>query len=238
LSIFSEVFVIVFSFEIALVIDIVIGVLWVPVGVAHLVFLHKVVLWSPHFLRAEWIFLGWERSVLLRNIHLILSHQVMNTGIHLVLEEGVRHTEIVVWMNSDWQLTRNWIPWVLMLLPDWGITEGHHGHFIISSRWPKNLNLLSLGIGNNLPAKVCLVSLVEDINTIIDYDISEINFLLWGEAHLLDSQCFLSGETWCSSHQFLDIGRLRSVVPWTSHLTVHLSDIFHCVWSVIWWDWT
>jgi len=159
----------------------------------------------------------------------------MNTSILFVLEEGVWDSKIIVWMDSDWQLSWNWIPWVLMLLPNRSITKDHHGHLIIGGRWPEDLNLLSLGIGDNLPREICLISLVEYIDSVIDNYIGIVDLLIWGEPQLLDPECLLSGETWSSSHQLLNVSRLRGVVPRASHLTVYLSDVLHSVWSIIWW---
>ena len=38
-----------FSFEIFLVVDVVIGVLWIPLGVSELLFFLEIFLWSPEF---------------------------------------------------------------------------------------------------------------------------------------------------------------------------------------------
>jgi hypothetical protein len=224
--------------EVLLVIDIVVSVLWEPVWITHLVFFEQILLGSPQVFVAMWVLLRWEVSNIFWNEHLILSHQVMNTHIHLVLEESVWNTQVVIWMHSQWKLSWNWIPWVLVHFPDWGITESHHGHLIISCCWPENLDLFSLRVGDNLSGEIGLVSFVENVNTVVDDDVSEIDFFFWGESKLLNSQCFLSGQTWSSSHNFLNISRLWSMIPWTFHLTIHLSDVFHSVRTIIWWDWS
>ena len=81
----------------------------------------------------------------------------MNTRVLFILEESVGNTEIIVWMYTDWELTWNRIPWVLVHFPDWGITIGHLRHFVISASWPQHLYFLSLGVGHNLSANVGLV---------------------------------------------------------------------------------
>jgi hypothetical protein len=169
-----------FSFEIALVIDIVLGVFWIPVRVTELIFFLEILLWSPEFFAAMRILLRWEWSGIFRNIHLILSHHVMDSGIHLILEPSEWNTEIIIWMDSNWQLSRNRIPRVLVHFPNRSITEDHHCHLIISCRWPKDLNLLSLRISNNLSSEISLISFIEYINTVVDDKISIINFFVWG----------------------------------------------------------
>jgi hypothetical protein len=117
------------SFEVALVIDIVLGVFWIPVRVTELIFFLEILLWSPEFFTAIRLLLGWDWSHIFWDIHLILSHHVMNSGIHFVLEEGEWHTEIVIWMHSDWQLTRNRIPRIFVHFPNWGVSKDHHSHY-------------------------------------------------------------------------------------------------------------
>ena len=175
------------SFEIAFVINVVLGVLWIPVRVAELILLQKVLLWSPESLVAVRVFLRWERSHIFWDVHLILSHHVVESRVHLVLEEGVWYTEIVVRMDSNWQLSRNRIPRVFVHLPDRGVSEHHHCHLIISGRWPKDFYLLALRIGYYLSGEVSLVSFVKNINTVVDDDVSEINFFIRGQSKLLNS---------------------------------------------------
>lgn len=227
-----------FSGVVALIVNVVVSIFWVPVWITELLFLTKIFLWSPDLSGAMWVLLSWELSSIFRAEHLILGHHVMNSGIHFVLEEGIWNTEIIIWMNSDWQLTGNWIPRVFVHLPDWGVSEDHGSHFIISSSGPKDLNFLSLRVGDDLSGEVGLVTFIEDINTVVDDQVSIIDFFIWGQTQLLNSQCLLSSETWCSSHELLNISRLRSVIPWAFHLTINLLDIFHGVRTVIWRNWT
>ena len=65
-----------------------------------------------------------------------------------------------------------------------------------------------------------MITFIEYIDTIIDDEISKIDFFLWSETKLLDSQCLLSGQSSCSSHELFDIGRLWSVIPRASHLAI------------------
>lgn len=194
-----------FSGVVALIVNVVVSIFWVPVWITELLFLTKIFLWSPDLSGAMWVLLSWELSSIFRAEHLILGHHVMNSGIHFVLEEGIWNTEIVIRMNSDWQLTGNWIPRVFVHLPDWGVSEDHGSHFIISSSGPKDLNFLSLGVGDDLSGEVGLVTFIEDINTIVDDQVSIIDLFIWGQTQLLNSQCFLSSETRCSSHELLNI---------------------------------
>lgn len=235
---FFKSFVGVFPFVVALVVNVVVSVFGVPVWITELVFLEKIFLWSPDLFAAVWVLLRWELSSILWAEHLILSHQVMDSGIHFVLEEGVWNTEIVIRMNSDWQLTRNWIPWVFVHLPNRGVSEDHLGHLIIGSGGPKDLDLLTLGVGDDLSGKVGLVTFIEDIDTVVDDQVGIVDLFIWGQTQLLNSQCLLSSETWCSSHELLDVSGLRSVIPWAFHLTIYLLDIFHGVRTVIWRNWT
>jgi hypothetical protein len=167
------------SFEIALVIDIVLGVFWIPFRVTELIFFLEILLWSPEFFAAMRILLGWEWSDIFWNIHLIFSHHMMDSGIHFILEPGEWDTEIIIWMDSDWQLSRNRIPRVFVHFPNRSISKDHHCHLIISCRWPKHLDLLSLGISNNLSSEISLITFIKDINTVVDNKISVINFFIW-----------------------------------------------------------
>jgi hypothetical protein len=83
-------------------------------------------------------------------------------------------------MNSDWQLSRNRIPRILMHFPNRGVSKHHLCHLIISGRWPKDLNLLSLRVGDDLSSEISLITFIENIDTVVYHDISKINFLIWG----------------------------------------------------------
>lgn len=63
--------------EIFLVVNVVMSSLWVPVGVAHLVFLLEVLLRPPPFRRAVGVLRCWEWAFVLWDVHLIFGHQVM-----------------------------------------------------------------------------------------------------------------------------------------------------------------
>lgn len=124
-----------------------------------------------------------------------------------------------------------------MHFPNWCITENHHSHLIISSRWPKNLNLFSLRVCYNLSRKISLITLIEHVNSVINDEICEINLFFWCKSKLLDSECFFSSQTWSSSHNFFDVSWLWSVIPWCFHLWVHFSNVLHSIWTIIWWNW-
>ena len=122
--------------EVLFVVDVLVRILGVPFGVAHLVFLGQVCLGSPHLLGAVRVLRGGELSLTLRDVHLIISHQVVKTGVHLILEPSVWYTQVVIGMDTDGQLTGNGIPRVLVHLPNRGITECHLGHFIVHTSLP------------------------------------------------------------------------------------------------------
>lgn len=130
-------------------------------------------------------------------------------------------------MDNEGQLTWDWVPRVLVHFPNGRIAENHLGHLIIGTRWPEDLCLLTLRVGNYLAANISLVSCVEDINAHVDDEVSEVDLLIWLKTKLLDSKCFSSRETWHTAHHLLDVSALHSVVPWSLHLTVELLDIFH-----------
>ena len=83
------------------VVDVVVSVLGIPVGVTHLVFLDEVLLRFPYVVVAVGVLRRGERSYVFRNVHLVLSHEVVDPRVHLVLEESVGNTQIIVRMNSD-----------------------------------------------------------------------------------------------------------------------------------------
>ena len=226
------------SLEVWLVVDVVVSILWVPVWITHLILLKEILLWSPLLGAAVWVLLRWEVSLVLWDEHLIFDHAVMDTVIHLIFEPGVWYTQVIIWLHSDWKLSRNWIPRVLVHLPDGGVSEDHLGHFIVGTRWPHDFDLFTLGVGDNLSSKVSLVTFIEHIKSVVDNEVAEVNLFLWGEAQLLNSKGFLSGEAWGSSHDLLDISGLGTVIPRHLHVTDHLLDVFHSVWTIVWWDWT
>lgn len=235
---FQQVLALFLSAEVVLLIDIVMGAFWVPVGVTHVVFVGQVFLWSPHLLGAVWVLLRWERSLALWNVDLVLCHQVMESRIHLVLEPSEGHTEIVVGMDTNGQFTWNGIPRILVHVPNWSVTVGHLRHLIVGSRWPENFNLFSLGVGNDLPADVGLVGLVEDIDAHVDNHVCVVNLLGRGEAHLLDAESLTAGKPRHATHELIDVSRLWNVVPVSSQISVQFLDVLHGPGAVVCWDWT
>lgn len=191
--------------EVLPIVDVEVGVLGVPLWIAEAVLFLQVFLWSPELGTAVRVLLCWERSGVLWDVHLIVRHHVVDTVVHLVLEEGVGHTQVVVWLHSDGQLTGDWIPRVLVHLPNWCITESHLGQLIVGGSRPQDLDLFALGIGDDLSGKVCLVTLVEDIESIVDDQVGEVDLLLRGESELLDPECLLARQTRCASHELLDV---------------------------------
>jgi hypothetical protein len=174
-----------------------------------------------------------EWPLVFRNENLIVSHEVVNTGVHLVFEPGVWDTQIVIGMNTDGKLSGNRIPGVLVHFPDGSVTVAHLSHFIISCRGPQDFDLLSLGVSHNLTAAVSLVRFIEDINSKVDNHVSEINFFVRGETELLDAEGFSSGEAGNTSHDFFNVSRLEGVIPRSSHLSVGLLQVFHVERSII-----
>lgn len=175
-----------------LVVDVVVGVLWIPVGVTHLVFLNKVLLRFPDVAVSMRVLNCREWSGIFRNVHLVLSHDVMQSAVLLVLEPSVRNTQIIIRMNSDGQLSWNGIPRIFVHFPNGGVSIHHLGHFIEGSRGPEDLNFFSLLVSDDLSAHISLISLVENINTKVHNKIGVINFFMGSKTELLDSKCFSS----------------------------------------------
>lgn len=221
---------------ILLIVDVVVSVLGVPLWVAHRVLLGHIGLRAPHLGGTVRVLWGGELSLALGDVHLIVSHQVMKTGVHLVLEPSVWHTQVVIGMDTDGQLTGNRIPGVLVHLPNRGITKGHLGHFIVDTCGPKHFDFLSLGVSYNLTANVGLISFIEDIDTHVDNDVSEINFFIGGQTQLLDSESFTTSKAGSTSEQLINISGLGHVIPRSSHLTVKFLDVFHGPGSIIGWN--
>mmetsp|Transcript_21722 Transcript_21722/g.20823 ORF Transcript_21722/g.20823 Transcript_21722/m.20823 type:complete len:205 (-) Transcript_21722:182-796(-) len=183
------------------------------------------------------VLLRWERSLIFRNVDLILSHQVVDPRVHLILEPTVRDSQVIVWVDSDGQFSWNGIPRVLMHLPNWCIAIDHHGHFIEGGSWPKDLNLLSLGVGNDLSGHISLVGLIEDIQAQVHSQVSIVDFFIGAESKLLDSEGFPSSESRHSSHEFFNVCRLGSVIPLDLHISIELLDVFHGPRPIIRRDW-
>ena len=237
LAVLSEVFVAIGAHVVLFLVDVVVGALWVPFWVAHLVFFLEVLLWSPHLLGAVLVLLAGEWSDVLWNVHLIVGHEVVDSGVHLVFEPRERHTQVVIWMDTDRQLSWNRIQRVLVHFPDWGIAEDHHSHFIVSATWPKDLDILSLRVRNDLTGNVGLVCFIEHVDTAVNDQVGEVNFLVWREAKLLNSESFTTGQAWNSSHDLLDVSALSAEIPRGTHVTIQLLDVLHCPCSIVRWDW-
>ena len=124
------------SNEIFSIVYIELRVLRVPVGVSHLLVLQQVFLWLPEVGVTVRVLCNGVWSHVLRDVYLIFSHQVVDTGVSLVLEEGEGHSQVVVRVHSNGQLSWNGIPGVLVHLPDRSIPEDHHGHLIVGGCWP------------------------------------------------------------------------------------------------------
>jgi hypothetical protein len=219
--------------KVVFVVNIVVSFLRVPFGVAHLIFLQQVFLRAPHFFRTVRILRAGEWPLVFRNVHLIVSHEVMESVIHLVLEPSVWHTQVVIGMNTDGELSGNRIPGVLVHFPDGSVSVTHLSHFIISCRGPQDLNLLSLGVGDNLTAAVGLVRFIEDINSKVHNHVGEVDFFIRSETELLDAKGFSSGEAGNTAHDLFNVSGLEGVIPRSSHLTVGLSHVFHVERSII-----
>ena len=129
----------------------------------------------------------------------------MQSRILLVFEPSVGHSEIVVWVNTNGQLTWNWIPRVLMHLPNGRVTIGHLRHFVVSSCGPKHFDLFAFRVGNDLSADVGLICLVEYVDPHIDHHIGEVNLFDWVHAELLDTKTLTTGESGHTAHQLVDI---------------------------------
>lgn len=139
-------------------------------------------------------------------------------------------------MDTNGQLTRNWIPGVLVHFPNGRITERHLCHFIISASRPENFNFFAFRVRNDLTANISLIGLVEDIDSIIYDDVGKVNLFIWRKTHLLNSKCFTTSQARSTSEKLFDIGGLGHVVPGRSHLTIELLDVLHGPRSIIGWN--
>jgi len=209
------------------------GAFGVPVGVAHLVFFFKIFLGPPSFTWAVGVLLWREWSLIFWYVNLIFSHQIVNSGVLLIFKPGIRHSQIVIRMNTHWKFSWNWIPRVFVHFPNWSIAKNHLSHLIIGAWWPENFSFLSLWISHNLATNISLVCFVKNINTKVNNKVSEINFFVWLETELLNSKGFTSCQAWNASHHFFDICALHRVVPRGLHLTIKFLDVFHCPWSIV-----
>lgn len=173
---------------------------WIPIRITHVIFVGQVFLWSPHFFRAMRILLRWVWPIALGDVDLVLCHQVVQSGILLVFKPCVGHSKIVIWMNTNRQLTWNWIPRILMHLPDWCITISHLSHFIISSCWPEYFYLFSFRVGNDLSTNICLICFIEYINSHVNNHVGIVDLLNRIQAKLLNTKTFTTSESWNSTH--------------------------------------
>jgi hypothetical protein len=186
--------------EVFFTINIVVSVFGVPLRVAHLIFFEQVFLRTPHLFRTVRILRSGEGPFVFGDVHLIVTHEVMDSGIHLVLKPGVWDSQIVIGMNTDGKLSGNRIPGVLVHFPNRSVSVAHLSHFIISCRRPKHFDLLSLGVSDDLTAAVGLVGFIEDIDSEVHNHVREVNFFIRGETELLDAEGLSSGEAGHTAH--------------------------------------
>jgi hypothetical protein len=107
---------------------------------------------------------------------------------------------------------------------------------VISSYVPAGHNtsrLFALGAGDNLARDVGLVSLVEHVEFVVDDEVGKIDFLIGGQAHLLNAESFSAGDAGHAAHNLLNISRLGAVVPGSSHLPIQLLNVFHSPGSIV-----
>ena len=91
----------VLTLEVVPVVDIVVSVFRVPVRIAHRILVRQIFLRSPHVFRAVRVGFAWEWTLVLWDVYLIIGHQVMYTGVLLVLEPSIGDTKIVVRVDTD-----------------------------------------------------------------------------------------------------------------------------------------
>ena len=58
-----------------------------------------------------------KRTCVFRDMHLVDSHQVVETRVHFILKPSKWITQVVVWVYSDGQFSRDGIPGVFVHLP-------------------------------------------------------------------------------------------------------------------------
>jgi hypothetical protein len=186
--------------EVFFAVNIVVSVFRVPLRVAHLIFFEQVFLRTPHLFRTVRILGSGEGPFVFGDVHLIVTHEVMDSGIHLVLKPGVWDSQIVIGMNTDGELSRNRIPGVLVHFPNGSVSIAHLSHFIISCRRPEHFDLLSLGVGDDLTAAIGLVRFIEDIDSEVHNHVREVNFFIRSQTKLLNAEGFSSGEARHTTH--------------------------------------
>ena len=89
------------TLEVVPVVDIVVSIFRVPVRIAHRILVRQILLRSPHVFRAVRIRCAREGTLVFWDVHLIFGHEVVNTGVLLVLKPSVRDTKIVVRVDTD-----------------------------------------------------------------------------------------------------------------------------------------
>ena len=157
----------------------------------------------------------------------------MKSGVLFVFKKCVGYTQVIIWMDSDWQFTRNWIPRIFVHFPNRCVTKSHLSHFIVCTCWPKNFYLFPFWVSNYLSCNVTLICFVKDIETIINNQVGKIYFFIRSKTHLLNSKSFTSSNTRNTSHYLINVRWLKHVIPRCPHLTIEFFYIFHSPGSII-----
>ena len=97
----AQIFARILTLEVVPVVDIVVGVSRVPVRIAHRILVCQIFLRSPHVFRAVRVRCAREWTLVFWDVHLIFGHEVVNTGVLLVLEPSIGNTKIVVRVDTD-----------------------------------------------------------------------------------------------------------------------------------------
>lgn len=137
--------------------------------------------------------LGW--------VHLIFNNVAFSPRFLLVLEPSVGYVQVEIRDWLDWWVSpEEKFPVIINKLLNWSESDVHHGEILVSLSAPQNLDLLSLGVGDDLSGDENLVGEIKNIQSQVIGKVGKINLFLWGQSEFNNVFTFLSGKTWNSSH--------------------------------------
>ena len=108
-----------------------------------------------------------------------------------------------------------------------------HAHILPTERVPKNFHFLPFRIGHNLTGDIHLIGVVENIQTQVVGNVSEIDLLKGGKPELHNVLNLFSSDARNSSHDLIDIHLAIVKILGEIGLVKYFFNIFHGVGSGI-----
>ena len=134
-----------------------------------------------------------EGSNVLRNVHLVTCHCHLSTPLLLILKPGIGDSQVEISSDFEGRISpEEDFPMVVDSLKDRCEVNVDLRHIFKGLRIMEDFNFLSLGVGDNLPAYIDSVGLIEDIDSHVVGEVGIPDLLHRSESNSDDMLGFLS----------------------------------------------